>query len=200
MASDVHQLNIVASIYDEYCENVLFFENDVDSSPTPEDDAEDLINAFISNIAVAWLACLSSDYALGGYKAKRVNSTGGPTYVSPVSVATPGTIGSTVSCTSVGPLVTGNYYDALATAPRWRTTRIFLPGAPGALLVENEWQGVIPAHVASLIGLLVEPFMGVINTWTYVGWSRTHSVAYPIVGMELSFLVGTQRRRLHPVL
>lgn len=201
MAGDVHQLNIIGNVGGEYVENVLhFYSGILASSATPELDAQDLINTWIADVQALYLACCPSDYSLGGYKAKRVNNTGGPTFVAPVSVLTPGTYATAVAATGVGPLITGNYYDAGAVKPSWRTTRIFLPGQPLGSLVDDEWQAPMPARVASMCSVLNMTLSTGPNQWAYAAWSRAHAVDYVIVGMELSFLVGTQRRRYKPVI
>jgi hypothetical protein len=199
MGVDVHQLNIIADVGGEYCENVLHFNGANANSVDPEGDSEGLITAWQTTFEDAWLAMCPSDYSLAGYKAKRVNNTGGPSYVQPVIVDTPGTLPTATFVGSCGPLIIANYYDSMALIPRWRVTRIFVPGAAIGGLVDDEWQAPYPAQIAAFMGLLIGPPVGA-NEWQYCAWSRTHETFYILVGMELSFLIGTQRRRLHPVL
>jgi hypothetical protein len=205
MSMDVYQVQIIGENAGEQCENVLHFQGGVSSSSTPDADALSLISSLQSLVRTAYLTCVCSDYILGGWRAKRVNNTGGPE-VSVVDSAS-GTYAGTVSSTQQCGLLVGPYYDSGAAPPpshakpMWRTTRIFMPTPPSTAIVDNDYSSVYSGYLSALCGLLNGP-LGITSPgpWQYGAWSRKETAFYSILTLQTSLLVGTQRRRLHPVI
>lgn len=198
MADDVYQLQIKGQAGGQFVENVLYFQGAKSNSVTPEADANALVNAFISGVMPSYLGCMPTDYSSGGFRAKRVNNTGGPSQV--VVYSQPGTGAAQTFSQAQGACCIGDYYAAGATKPQWRATRIFLPAAwVGAITegqIQNAYGVAVNAFITAVQGALGS---GPAGPFQYVAWSRTDNQAYPVVNMEMSLLVGTQRRRLRPV-
>jgi len=197
MANDTYQLNVIAAVADEYCENILHFQTSASSSSTPAADALAVITQFRAAIEPLWTACLSTDWQLGGYKCKRINNTGGPTAIAPVAGVVGG-YGTGSVASGIGPLITATYYDAAAVKPRWRDGRIFMTGAPAGSCVGNVWQAAMIAAINNLTAIMIAPLGGAL-TPQYVVWTKHTGLAKIPVSMQLSAKVGTQRRRYVPV-
>jgi hypothetical protein len=205
---DVFELRIIATVGGEYCENVLHLQGDNTASISPESDALQLITDWMTSVQSAWMQCLPTDYLLRGYKAKRVNNTGGPSAVTIVSPNVAGTRPNPSASTQQSALLTGDYYCTGCTPPRWRTTRIFLPGIAKGDVTGNVLLPALVVNMGLLASSLYTPFgTGPAGPWTYGAWSArsgpgpTYTPSFYIADpLEASILVGTQRRRLHPVI
>jgi hypothetical protein len=199
MGVDCYEMRIIATIAKEYCENVVHFNGAQTNSPTPESDARALNMAWIAAIQPAWLDCLPTDYALNGLSTKRVNNTGGPSNVflrGGANGTRPGTVAATHSC----PLLIGDYYESAGPRPSWRTGRIFMAGVAEADISQNVLAPALVGVLNTLGGLLQTPMgSGPEGPFISAIWSRTHLVSHVPLDWEVSLLVGTQRRRLHPV-
>lgn len=199
MANDVYQVNVIGSVANEYVENVWHFESSALNSVTPGADAAALLTALQSSVQTPFLACLPDDYELGGYKAKRVNNTGGPSAVLLAGGAA-GAIGATSAVSGEGAVITCGYFNSLGPSMRWRTTRIFMPGLPQDAISEGEFRALYIAAVQAFADDLVTPITAGPNTLTYCAYSKAMGHPYAVNPPQVSALVGTQRRRFKPVI
>lgn len=194
---DVYQLAIFGAVANEYVLNVLHFQSSLTSSPTPDLDAAGLITAWQTAAEAAYLACLSQDYTLGGYQAKRINNTGGPTYIqTPPGLV--GTIADNSVVSGAGAVLTAPYYQSSGTKPQWRTSRIFIPGIPATGVVKNQLQALLTTPLSAFATILNSP-LGSMPTYTYGVWSKVTSQWYDITTLRTSAHIGTLRRRYKPV-
>jgi hypothetical protein len=202
---DVHQLNVVGSVANEFVECIMHFQQSGSESATPAADSLALCNGFQATFETAFLAMVPDDFELAGYKAKRVNNTGGPSAVL-VRGGQIGTVGADSFTSAVGPCIIANYYKEHAAKPRWATGRIFVPGAAEGLLQENLWQAPVPANCAAFAALLMNSFAAL--AWTYGVYHKATVAPKPITEeffyaptlIQLSAKPGVQRRRLLPTL
>lgn len=206
MASDVHQIIIVGSVAGEFVENILHFQGSVDGSATPAADSLSLITQFRAMVEPSWLPVVPDDYVVAGYKAKRVNNTGGPTVVAPVAGVN-GEVGAIAIASGVGPCLIGNYYASGAIKPRWKVSRIFIPGVAVGLMSENVFTAPYPVNLAALAAALGAAIGGAQN-WRYGVFHKATVAPAPVtaenfyipVNIQLSGKPGTQRRRYSPTL
>src|SRR5258708_7185772 len=108
MANDVLEFSIVGSVAGEPTEVILHFEGDAANAADPTTLAEQAIPAIQTVWETDFVAALPDDYTLIGYKARRVNNTGGPTVALPVPGVTGGRGANSVS-SGQGPVVILNY-------------------------------------------------------------------------------------------
>lgn len=142
MALDVYSLQIHYNIAGQYGMNVFHFQSNIDSGDNPDGIAKFLIQSWKGNLETPWLLCVPSDVALIGYKAKRVNSGGGPTVIQPQSGSNGDRAGH-ISTSGIGPCFIWGYNTGLG---RWRAGRTFLPGVSESDIQENSFS-------ATLLGL-----------------------------------------------
>ena len=140
MPNDIHELTIVASVADQFVENVLHFQNNVAASTQPGTDSASLIAAFQADVEPTWLACLADDYGLQGYRCKRVNNSGGPSVIVPRS-GVPGSFGTNSVTSGQGACIISSYkYIPSIGSDKYRTGRIFMPGSsPHSRLYVTYW-------------------------------------------------------------
>lgn len=197
MANDVFQVNVIGSVAGEYVENVWHFVSTAINSATPGADAEAMLNALQGSVQTLYLDCLPTDFELGGYKAKRVNNTGGPTAVL-LAAGAPGTGGAPSVVSGEGGLITFGYFSSLSAKARWRTTRIFTPGVYLGAIVGNVLSGPYLTALQSFGDALFSSFAGGGATYQYCAYQRTTGHAYAVNSPQVSSLIGTQRRRYKP--
>lgn len=199
MANDVYEVRQIWDVAGEYAENVFHMQGAIPNSTTPADDASDLLTALDTATAGSLIPCIGDDTILVGYSARRVNNTGGPSAWNLTHHT--GTGGSTSLPPSNGYLITAPYYDPDAATPRWRTSRMFIPGVPEDFYVApNFTAGAISGISAYISAALEGVGAGPEGPWVYGAWSRRSSKFYTVTNPELQLLVGTIRKRLHPIL
>lgn len=197
MSNDVHQLVIASTAGGQYFENVMHWQSNTASSVDPETDSQDLITAFNATCQAAMLATQSPDVSLLGYKAKRVNNTGGPTAVNPVSAATVGTYTGDMSNSRVAAVYTLDYYNSMAAKPSWRVGRMFVGGVPDPAMDDNSWVSAFITAALAFTATLNTPLSGT-NTWTTGVWSPTYTTFYSGSIWELTPSIGALKRRIDP--
>jgi hypothetical protein len=200
MANDVALLQVVGAVANEPCEIILAFEASVANSNTPATLVSGLVTVVPTWFQTELLDCLPDDWETFGYKAKRVNNTGGPSQTLPTA-GLAGTRGANSISSGQGPVALWPYHDALSTPPAWRTGRTFIPGIAAGDLAENDILPALTLAVQLWQSTIMTPKTdGNGVTWTFVLWSRKNSVKYDINATAVSGVIGTQRRRLHPSL
>lgn len=150
MAADIHMLGLHYNCGFQPAMNVLHFISTVDSSTDPDQDSAELVDAFIATIQPALLACLPENVQLIGYKARRINNTGGPTYSAPIAGGT-GTRPGLFSAGAIGPCINWGYFTGI----RWRTGRTFLPGVSDDDLTNNLFATSLYVATTSFIQLML---------------------------------------------
>jgi hypothetical protein len=194
MANDVHQLVIASNVATQFCETVLNFQTTVTGAAQPGVDSNDLISAWRTHVESLWLACLPNDYEAFGYKCKRVNNTGGPVEMKPITPVS-GTRSSVSSTSAVGPVILTSYLEGT----KHRSGRIFMPGVATDDMTENVFDATLVTALLALIAELFTPFAGPLHNWQYGIWSRKHLLFHPPEVMDLSQKPGVQDRRLKPI-
>lgn len=199
MANDVHQLEVLGTASGQLLETIVNFEADVANSPTPQADSADLIAAWQGQIETPFVACLPADYSVIGYKAKRVNNSGGPSQIVPVTGVT-GTRAGNATNTQVAIGCIYPYFSAGGAKPRWRVSKVFLPAIGKDDIVDNRPAGTLPAALATFQTTLKTAFAVGVRNWTYVLWSRKYTTKYSVGDPELGAKLYTLKKRLVPTL
>jgi hypothetical protein len=202
MPNDIHELTIVASVADQFVENVLHFQNNVAASTQPGTDSASLIAAFQADVEPTWLACLADDYGLQGYRCKRVNNSGGPSVIVPRS-GVPGSFGTNSVTSGQGACIISSYkYIPSIGSDKYRTGRIFMPAIAESAIEENELQPGFITALQALCDLLAAELADGLES-TYGVYSRQTLSTVPFYVPDViypSSHIATQRRRLRPVL
>lgn len=194
MANDVIQLVIVGNSGGEFWECVQHWQTSVDSGADPVGEADQLIQGFIDSAMDAMSDIQSVDTFISGFKAKRVNNTGGPTVMRPL-VPVPGAVAGEQINSASGYCIVSRYEHAAA----WKSGRFFIPGIPETFIDGNHFTAPAIAAVATFIGAMGSFSSGGFG-FTYGTWSGKFNLFHAPTYIALSSKVGIQRRRLLPVL
>src|SRR5277367_4024084 len=127
MASgDTFLCQIIGVAGGEYTNVDMHVNLTADSSTNALASAAAVVNQFSTTLKTLWLACFAADYALTGFRARRINPLGGPS----AALLTPGAVGavsgSSVSA-SVGAGILGPFaepgHPAGHPVPFWRSAK-----------------------------------------------------------------------------
>jgi hypothetical protein len=194
MANDVYEFIAQGTCAGQFWETVQHYQSNVDSSPDPVSQADNLITGFRTNVEAAMLDCLAGDVFITGYKSRRVNNGGSPTVMRPITPAT-----GTVSGTSATSATSACIVSAFSHASKFHTGRWFLPGIPESELTGNSYSSTFIASAGTLVGANAS-FSGGVNSYTFGVWSPKFSLFFVPAYVSLSPKPGIQRRRLRPVM
>lgn len=195
MAMDVALLSIVGAVAGQPVENVIALQSDEANNAAPGNQAEKLITIWIATCKTAYLAMLPDDYKLKGFRARRVNNTGGPTAARPQD--DPGTRGADAVVSGAGPVLIGSYFDTLD----WKSSRFFVPSIAAGDVVGNTFDAALVAACNAFAVFLKDPLPadGDGHVWTPGVWRRTATEFSELNSVIMSLIVGTQRRRYRPI-
>lgn len=196
--TDVHRLQIVGVVGNQYVENIQDWQEPTSSSTDPLGNSEDLITAWQTAVQAAFLACLPSDYVLTGYKARRINNSGGPTAIVTAAAGSVGTRPTASVTSQLGPQLGFPIYVGAGGRP-WRTNKMFLPGVAAGDLVENIFVAALITACNTLANLLVGSIMGT-AVWQQVNYQKSTDTAQDLVEGSVRLAPGSQRRRNRPIL
>jgi hypothetical protein len=198
---DIYQLNIVGSVGKQYVENVLFFAvTTADVPDTPTVTAQDLITAFVGNVQISYLACLPTDYLLGGYKCKRVAPTGSNS-IAQIDGVSAGTAGGLSVTSGQAPLCVFPEQTVGNPKRNYNTAKLFIPAMTAGTVIGDIIQPAFIAALRAFIAALVAPFpLGGGGEVAYGLYTRSNKSIVDIGDGTVSFTLGTQRRRLRPAL
>lgn len=195
----VYQLSIVASVANQFVENVLHFWTS-SSVASPLQQSQYLIDAWKSTAETAWLACLPSDYLIGGYRAKLVGSPGSATYVDPGSGTQVGTRPNPSELSGVGPVLSFPVNNSGDPVRKWDTAKIFMPGVAFGDCLGNRLTDGMLTPLTALIDVLLDPITDTGVSFAYCNASFSAGTYQIPTGGYVALLLGTQRRRYKPAL
>jgi hypothetical protein len=208
MAMDVYSLNQVFYTNGEYWENVLHFQDSTASSPTPEANAGALAQAYWTACGTQLMACMSTDTTFVGVKTRRINNTGGPTFIAPaltlsgiVSSGSTGAAGANCITPRLAAECLLDYYESHAVKPRWRNGKIYLGGVPETWYQQNAWLAAAAGYITFfgvLQGTIAGSFSGGSISATTCIWSKKYTTAYAGGNWELVPVISSLRRRIEP--
>lgn len=193
MADDLYAVQIIGSLGGQHVANVLHFEKEGEVSGNPIAGASAVTSMVRAEVEPALMACLPDNYNLQGYKVKRVNNGGGPTF----STATPGSSGSrpgVVSTTGIGPCILMPFADGA----KYTTGKIFLAGVSEDDIDENAIDPALRALIDALIDILVAPIVAAGITYVYKILKRSTGLGFTPLSGSVSGKPGVQNRRMRP--
>jgi hypothetical protein len=200
---DVFQLNIVSDMGGEYAEQVLHLQCAVDGGTIdPLILAGFVVAGWRTSLEASYLACFAADFTLQGYKCKRINPTGGPTY--PKVVGTVGTVSGVSQSSALGACLLISYMDT--TTSKYRTGRSFMPSCPLDFIEENSLSTTYKGFLDTLTNNMEAPLvLSDGSSWNIGVWSKKRLHFYPSTSdappnWYYSGKAGVQRRRLRPSL
>jgi hypothetical protein len=199
--ADVFKMQIVYTAGGEFMESVLHFLSSLTGSTHPQTDALALCEQFSTAVQAKLLACWYTDVTLLGYRASRINNGGGASAVLPQPVGTVGTYSGSLGTptTRQAALIELDYYDTMATKPRWRQGRIFMGGVPQAFWDDDMWTSdAVTAYTA--FATFLNTLIGSSPNFQYGIWSRKNTTLWTNTGLELSGRMGHLKRRTRPSL
>jgi hypothetical protein len=195
MANDTYALSILTAAAGQFAENVLHYTKATSATDSdPFTTANSLITQWVSHNEANFLACLPTDAAVSGFKCKRINNGGGPTAV--VVQGDNGTGEAETSLTSAGACLIFPY----SNGTRFFAGRMFMPFAWDGAYVQNEPDETYKTNVQTFLTGLATALVVTAVNYALTVWSKKHTTNYAIVGKDVSLKVGTQRRRLTPIM
>lgn len=195
MANDVYAFNIIGTAEGQLWENVLHFESNVASSSTPLTIAGNLVSAWTASCLTTFKACLGDDALITGYKVRRVNNSGSPQLLNPISPVS-GNFGGDCAVASVGGVILSYYTQSSKT----RSGRIFMAAFPTSAYDDGTFLAPYPANVAAFITALTGTLTSGGTTFHFGVWAEKTTTFFLPSLVKLSGHLGTQRRRLLPVM
>jgi len=193
-----YQLTITGSCAGEFMQNILHFHLNEAGAGTLFEYAEALINAFNTSNLNDFLGMLSPDYSCLSLRAKKVSGSGGPTAILGFAAGSQiGGGGTSAGSTQVALLL--NFPVALNG--KNVTGKMFISGIPAAEVVDNTMSNTLQTAAGTWMTTLFTnlTLTGALGTATFCIYNRATQTDQVVSAGYVSPLVGTQRRRLHPV-
>lgn len=194
---DIYQLNVPGNVGKQYVENVMHYEITIADTPdAPNPTATDLIAQWVATVQPMYLACLPTDYVLGGYKCKRIKPTGSNT-VAQIDGASVGTAGGASVTSGQAPLCIFPILTTTNPVRKYNTAKLFLPAMtvgtvigdiiqPAFLVAMNAFITAFLANLALAGGGMATPSL----------YTKSSGAVSNLGIGSPSFILGTQRRRL----
>lgn len=193
----VYQLIVSGHGGGEFVQNVLHFRLSEGGSGSHFEYARELCAAF-APVLTAWEACIAATFEFTSLRAKRITGSGGPTAVVTFAAgAQTGSVGSTIGDTAQC-LV---FEFPVALNGKNVTGKLFMSGITKEDIEENRPSSSVEASAATFLTTLISglTLSGALGTADFTIYNRANTLdALATVGY-VSPVIGTQRRRLHPV-
>lgn len=198
MAEEAYECTLSGTLAGQFVQTVVHVAYNNTTSANPFDIAKEIRDVFmgLNEFINKFVVCLPASYTCTSVRVRRVGPSGGPTAIG-LSGAMASNVGqrdSEISSAQVNPLVI-----LVPTVAPSKTGRIFMPG-----VAESDIDGMV------LVATLLTALQGLIDYMkagtsipsgqiVYGVYRRTLKLVDPLLDGYVSPLIGTQRRRLHPV-
>lgn len=193
MAQDVYQLTLLGTSAGQFFENVTHWQSNETSGADPVAAAAGLVSGWVGNVHDPYLDCCCVDTFLNGFKAKRVNNGGGPTYALAQTPAA-GTVSGTSATSATASLLKMPFQRS----GKWYNGKMFIPGLSESVIAGNVISGGQLGFLGTLATTLIAGFTSSPFSFDPVIWSRTVSLPFVPYDIVTSGKIGIQRRRLIP--
>jgi len=198
MAIEPYEVIISGHLAGQFVQNVLHWNVNDSGSGNVYQRTQDFANDLLvsGNFMDFWMAALPASYEASSLRCRRVGASGGPTYFAPAGLfpSITGARSPDISSAQVSPLLIW-----VPSSNPSKTGRTFMPGiAEDDLDLMQYGPSVITALLAVGTNFISTQTTGTIS---YAGgvYRRATGLVDILTGCYLSPLIGTQRRRLHPV-
>jgi len=200
MANEAYELVISGTLAGQFVQTVMHVNVNNTADTNPYLVAQDLLNTLDSVVDfwTTWCAALPSDYRITSLRCRRILVGGGPTAIMLGGALTEdtGQRSGSIQSAQVNPVLV-----LLTTLRPNRPGRVFMPGLSETDCDDMQLtSGIITAYEA-VIFAIVDPFVtaGFTYNASFGIYRRGIAASDDISAGRISPLIGTQRRRLHPV-
>jgi len=199
MAIECYEFIVSGTLGGQFVQNVFHLNVNLAGSPDPFVTADEICALFATSgeFCSEYVGCLPAGYEMSSMRARRILSAGGPTqiYLAGNIADTGGQRTGQVSATQVSPVVIW-----IAGVNPAKTGRTFLPGVSESDIDNNVYTGALLTAMDSFGDYWkAGGTLGGGSTWAGAIYRRASASANDIANFRVSPVVGTQRRRLHPV-
>jgi len=198
MAVEVYECVLSGTLAGQFVQTVFHVNYNNGSSQPAFFAAKDIAEQLVA--AAEWnskfLACLPASYNATSMRVRRVGPSGGPTAIVLASAfdTAVGDRPAAISSAQVNPLVI--YIPTTAPA---KTGRTFLPGAAEDDIDDMVLSAGLIAAIDAFIAYVVAGTTIAGGGLSFAVLRRATKTGDPIDAAYVSPLIGTQRRRLHPI-
>lgn len=195
--SAYYQLIISGRCAGQLIQNVIHYNCSESGTSTAFERARALIDAWVAGVQTDWLAPLATDFELTSLKCKKVSGVGGPTAIAVYPTGTaPGTGDSVCGDTANAALLE---FPVFLNGKNV-TGKIFHAPIPKTMITDNTLNATVVTQETTLLTTLgaTITLAGALGTADHVIYHRATQVGAIPMGNQVSPLIGTQRRRLHP--
>ena len=198
MAVETYESVITGYLANEFVQTVLHFTGPNTVGQPAYFRAKDLNDALVDALGpvMTFLDCLPEDYKASSIRSRRVSAGGGPTAVRLASTWDNSTGSRTghISSSQANPLVIW-----IPTVTPNKVGKTFLPGVSEDDIDEMQLSSVLITAIESFIAAMTTPQALSADSMQGSILRKTTHVGDIIDAGRISPLIGTQRRRLHPV-
>lgn len=195
--SGTYQLVASGSGAGEFVQNVLHFHLNESGAGTAFEYARELGTAFLPTLD-AWRDCISALFEFSSIRMKKVSGAGGPTSIITFAPGDKiGTIGDPIYETGMAALLE----FPVALNGKNVTGKMFMSGIASTSVENNRpttaLETLLGTFLTALLGTLT--LSGALGTAQFCIYNRATQVDQIVTASYVSPLIGTQRRRLHPI-
>jgi len=200
MAAETYELLISGTLAGQFVQSVFHINVNNVGDEHPYEEAGDILNTLsaTTNFFNVWTGVLPTIYTITSARCKKILATGGPTNIL-LGVELSDSVGQRsghISSAQLNPVL------VWITDPRPdKPGRTFLPGISETDIDEMVYTGPWIAAAGNLISNITQPFTldGSSDPANFSVYRRALNAADSIDFGRISPVIGTQRRRLHPV-
>jgi hypothetical protein len=198
MAEEAYECVFSGLLAGQFVQNVLHAKVDIATPVNPFASALLLAQDISNNgLSEKYLDALPSDYTATSLRVRKISGTGGPTAIV-LATTWPGAVGiraGEISSAQVNPLITW-----IPTEAPDKPGRTYMPGVSEDDIDQMALSGTLVGALQIFADAWVAGgTLGGVDTWVGAIWRRVTSNIDAIFAGQVSPLIGTQRRRLHPV-
>lgn len=198
MALEVYRATVSGSLAREFVQTVVHFQADntasVPAYELAKSIAEDMVAA--GHWIDLYMSLLCTSYKASSLRVKKVSAGGGPEAVVLASLFTQdtGPRSGEISSAQASPLII-----LIPNGSPSKVGKIFMPGISESDINEMSYEAGYISAFEDFVPAITEPQTGALAAYEQCVFRRTAGTGDQISYARLSPLVGTLRKRLHPV-
>lgn len=192
----IYQLIPSFNTIGQFAQSIWHYEFNDAAFPTTKDAAQALTLAFDTAHRTQLRACLPSDVTLISYRARKINAPGGFNAFTPISATNAGTRPGSQSASALNPVAI--FFPLLPAQGRGKW---FIPGVSETDIEDGRFTSTYVSAINAILGTMFDDLtlVGGGGPTAVFGWySRTANAFRTPIRNQLSWNLGTQRRRMRP--